>query len=767
MKKFSDSSARRFGYALKFLMVLFPCVVVGGILAHSFRANDSLPEASTPKPTEEPARHSEFTPRRFVDTSGNSFVTAQIPPWGQGKSLQDLSEIWKNPSRPVIEKIDQELSAPATSAEKKISLLVDKASAHHFDGEVAKASKALEEARALAESTPKLSHDWLYHVIYYQGITGLRRGETENCVMCRGESSCILPISSAAKHLIPEGSRMAIKHFTEYLKEFPDDLEIRWLLNIAHMTLGEYPEKVDAKYLVPLDHWTKSEFNIGKFRDIGARVGVNRLNQAGGAVMEDFDNDGLLDLAVTSWDPTVPMVFYRNQGDGTFADRSKEAGVSGQLGGLYCVQTDYNNDGLMDIFIPRGAWIPYPMRPSLLKNLGGGVFTDVTQEAGLSEAVNSNSAAWADYDNDGWLDVFVCCERQANRLYHNKKDGTFEEVAEKVGIFNDGQSMFKGAVWIDHDNDGDLDLFLNCLSGDAKMYKNFGNGKFELATIPLGIKGPKHGFSCWAWDYDNDGFFDIFATCYDRDLSEVVKGLMGQPHRLNSNVLFRNVEGRKFVDVTKEAGLDMVFATMGSNYADFDNDGFLDMYLGTGAPGLETLVPNRMFKNVEGKRFAEITASSGTGHLQKGHGVACGDWDRDGDIDIFEEMGGALNGDKYHNILFENPGQGNHWLTVKLVGKTTNRAAIGARIKVVTGGETPRTVHRHVSSGSSFGATPLRQTIGLGQSGNVATLEIQWPTSKTTQVFHDITADQAIEITEFADTYQTLDSKPVPAAPEP
>ena len=222
------------------------------------------------------------------------------------------------------------------------------------------------------------------------------------------------------------------------------------------------------------------------------------------------------------------------------------------------------------------------------------------------------------------------------------------------------------------------------------------------------------------------------------------------------------MEGKGFEDMTKEAGLDMVFATMGSNFGDFDNDGFLDMYLGTGDPSLATLIPNRMFKNVGGSRFAEITGTSGTGHLQKGHGVACGDWDRDGDVDLFVETGGAVNGDKYHNVLFQNPGQGNHWLTVKLVGKKTNRAAIGARIKVVTAGEKPLTVHRHVSSGSSFGANPLQQTIGLARAERVAVLEIHWPTSGTTQVFRDIAANQAIEVTEFADKYRPLDWKPIP-----
>src|SRR6185437_7377984 len=183
-----------------------------------------------------------------------------------------------------------------------------------------------------------------------------------------------------------------------------------------------------------------------------------------------------------------------------------------------------------------------------------------------------------------------------------------------------------------------------------------------------------------------------------------------------------------FQDATKEAGLDMVFATMGSNFGDFDNDGYLDMYLGTGEPNLSLLVPNRMFKNVAGRRFAEITASSGTGHLQKGHGVACGDWKRDGNIDLFIEMGGAVPGDRYHNVLFLNPGHDNSWLTVKLVGRKTNRPAIGARIKVVTAGDTPLTVHRHVSSGSSFGANPLRQTIGLAKATRVESLEVYWPT---------------------------------------
>ncbi len=203
-------------------------------------------------------------------------------------------------------------------------------------------------------------------------------------------------------------------------------------------------------------------------------------------------------------------------------------------------------------------------------------------------------------------------------------------------------SRCKGANWIDYDNDDYPDLFVDYLDGDARLYHNNRNGTFTDVTSSMGIDGPRNGFSCWAWDYDNDGWLDIFATCYDYSLEDVVKGLIGQPHGRLSNRLFHNLKGKGFEDKTKEAGLDLVFMTMGSNFGDFDNDGFLDMYLGTGDPDLTSLVPNRMFKNVAGQRFAEITASSGTGNLQKGHGVSCADWDRDGDIDLFIEMGGAI-----------------------------------------------------------------------------------------------------------------------------
>jgi hypothetical protein len=706
-----------------------------------------------------------FRPRQRIDTSGFAPLVSSIPPWKPGASLESIAESWRQPGLKALAQLEAPLQTARSAGDsmRTVVLLLYQAMLWHSEGQPKRAYEALQEARSLVEADDLLAREWLHTLMYFQGVAALRRGENENCIECRGESSCILPIAPAAVHSNPTGSRLAIRHFTEYLERVPQDLEVRWLLNLAHMTLGEHPAQVDPRFRISLDRFCQSQFDIGKFRDVGHLAGVNRFNQAGGAIMDDFDNDGLLDIVVTSLDPTQSMAYYRNKGDGTFEDRSRQAGVTRQLGGLVCYQADYNNDGRMDVFIPRGAWLPSAIRPSLLRNEGKGTFTDVTGAAGLLDPVNSNSASWGDYDNDGWLDLFVGCEQQFNRLYHNRRDGTFEEVSAQAGLINQLTPPYcKGTAWVDFDNDDYLDLFLNNLDGAARLYRNNRDGTFTDVTTQMGIDGPMYGFSCWAWDYDNDGWLDLFATCYERTLQDIVKGLLGRRHTLHSNKLFRNRNGTRFEDKTREAGLDMVFATMGSNFGDFDNDGFLDMYLGTGEPSFATLIPNRMFKNVDGARFAEITGSSGTGHLQKGHGVACGDWDRDGDVDLFVEIGGAVNGDKYHNVLFQNPGQGNHWLIVKLLGTKTNRAALGARIKVVTAGEKPLTIHRQVSSGSSFGASPLQQHIGLAKAEWIALLEIHWPASGTTQVFRNLASDQAIEVTEFAASYRPLNWTPIP-----
>ena len=217
--------------------------------------------------------------------------------------------------------------------------------------------------------------------------------------------------------------------------------------------------------------------------------------------------------------------------------------------------------------------------------------------------------------------------------------------------------------------------------------------------------------------------------------------------------------------MTAEVGLDRVVLPMGSNFGDIDNDGFLDIYLGTGRPSYSYLMPNVLFRNDGGRRFEDVTAATGTGHLQKGHGVAFADWDRDGDVDIFLEAGGAAPGDRAHNVLFQNPGYGHHWLTVKLVGTRTNRAALGAKIRVDLPGPDGAVVSRYrtITAGSSFGGNPLACTVGLGRAKAIRALEVSWPTSGTRQTFRDVPIDRAIEITEGRPEFRPLNAPPISA----
>ncbi len=213
--------------------------------------------------------------------------------------------------------------------------------------------------------------------------------------------------------------------------------------------------------------------------------------------------------------------------------------------------------------------------------------------------------------------------------------------------------------------------------------------------------------------------------------------------------LYHNNHDGTFTDVTRPAGLYRNLLAMGANYGDLDNDGFLDFYVGTGDPDFTTLVPNRMFRNAAGRFFLEVTTSGGFGHLQKGHGISFGDLDNDGDQDIHAVMGGAFTGDRFCNALFENPGHGNHWITLKLERVKSNRAALGARIKVIV--ENPngeRAIYKTVSTGGSFGASPLRQEIGLGDAKSIKAVEVFWPVTGKTQVLKNLTLDQFYRVRE-------------------
>jgi hypothetical protein len=592
------------------------------------------------------------------------------------------------------------------------------------------------------------------------GILYLHKSEMDNEVYRNPGERCLFPMSPSLRYKQTADSEKAVQHFLRFLAVQPDNLEAQWLLNVAEMTLGNYPDGVPQRYRLSPSLFTSSE-SIGRFTDVAPAAGLNLFAMSSGVIVDDFENDGLLDLITSSFDPCAPMHYYHNNGDGTFSDRTAAAGLSGELGGLNLVQADYNNDGCVDVLVLRGAWEQLGQRKSLLRNNCDGTFTDVTKESGLAiPATNTQSAVWADINNDGFLDLFVVNETGPSQLFLNKGDGTFQDISHAAGI--DRSAFSKGVAAADYDGDGYVDFYVSNLGGGNFLYHNNHDGTFTEVSEQAGVPGSGKGFATWFFDYDNDGWPDLFVTSFYPSVDESMRTYLGMPHFVGTLKLYKNLGDGTFRDATKETGLDKVFMPMGGNFGDLDNDGYPDIYLGTGNPSYGSLLPNVMLHNKEGKYFVDITASSGTGELHKGHGIAMADLDNDGDLDILTSIGGAVPGDSHVFRLFENPGNGNDWIYLRLVGVKANRSAIGARIKVTVKneGRAPRAIYSTVGGQGSFGGSPLRQHIGLGKSAQIQQIEIRWPGNPVPQMFTSVGKNQFIEIKEFATEYTKLNYRP-------
>ena len=627
------------------------------------------------------------------------------PGWDQ--DLQSVCRVRRASLQSAKDRIDRRLASPTDLADP-----LDRAQAYvllgqlqAYQGRIAPAIADWERALETATVVPEAR----LPVLEALGIAHLHKAAEDNGALRTGVEPCVLCTTGRVGFSETADVTRAIDYFSRYLTEKPEELEVRWLLNVAYMFMGRYPDDVPVRHLIA-PAALKSAEDVGRFTDVARESGLDSFAAAGGLLVDDFDGDGMLDVITSSMDTCQEMHFFRRTDTGLFAKAPAER-LAGQLGGLNMVHADYDNDGCLDILVLRGGW-EVGQRKSLLRNDCRGSFTDVTANAGLVVPVTATqTAAWVDVDNDGRLDLFVGNENAPAQLFRQAPDGTFTDIAAVAGV---NHSAFTKGVT--------------------------------------------------AADYDNDGWQDLFVASYFISVEETVRTYLGLPNNANTLKLYRNLGDGTFRDVSTQTALDKVFMPMGANYGDIDNDGFLDIYLGTGNPSFASLLPNVLLRNRGGQTFVDVTASSGTGELHKGHGVAFADLDDDGDEEILEEIGGAAPGDAHMLRLYDNPGHGNDWLNVTLSGRRTNRSAIGARITVTVqdrAGAT-RAIHRTVGSGGSFGGSPMRQHVGLGRGARSVTLDIWWPVSGTRQRFTGLPVNQSIEVTELAEGYRQVTPRRLP-----
>jgi uncharacterized repeat protein (TIGR01451 family) len=464
------------------------------------------------------------------------------------------------------------------------------------------------------------------------------------------------------------------------------------------------------------------------FTDVAGLMNAAAPGYGTGTAWGDYDDDGDLDLYVVNLGapPGIgePNVLLRNDGS-TFTDVTAGAGVGDSGPGVAAVWADMDNDGYLDLFVSNR-----PGSNALYHNEGDGHFTNVAAQAGVTDPAGyGEGATWVDFDRDGLVDLYVANYSSQgsipNRLYHSLDGLHFSDVAAELGVADMGNG--EGIAWADFDNDGDLDLYIaNANYGANTLYQQQADGTFlNVAASMHVLGGPGRSFGAAWGDCDNDGWLDLYVA------------------QQGTNKLYRNLGGSDFADVTAQAGVGGDRLSLGCAWGDFDNDGDVDLHVSnadvSGYDPADVLYCNEGGSPVT---FTDVTAAAGVTNTLDARGDAWGDFDSDGDLDLYV----VDQGNGQPNRLFRNDGNANHWLEVALVGRVSNRSAIGARVTVTS----DRTQLREISGGSGFASQDsLPAEFGLGGWGNAVTATVRWPSGiETTAMVEPV--DRIITLTEPA-----------------
>lgn len=516
--------------------------------------------------------------------------------------------------------------------------------------------------------------------------------------------------------------------------------------------------KLGEPILAPGGPWftdVADKAGLSTFRDTCGAAAKNYLLETmnGGVAIFDYNNDGLMDILLVNGstfelldNPKLPRTMsrlFRNNGDGTFTDVTLQSGLINTGWGQGVAAADYDNDGHVDVFITNFG------SNALFHNNGNGTFTNVTHEAGVEGGNWSSGCAWGDFDGDGRLDLYVARYVDFNRAiipppgeakyclyrgvpvccgplgltglpdlyYHNEGNGKFREVSNDVGIRDSAKSFGLGVITLDFDNDGFLDIYVANDSEPNYLWRNKGNGTFEEVAMEAGCAvtadgRPQSSMGVTVGDYNNDGWMDICTTSFSEDY----------------NALYRNTKGT-FDDVTFEAGIGKDFSklTLGTGFLDFDNDGWLDIFMANGhlypqaeKAGNSYFQHNHLWHNLRNGRF-ELLSESQSGFTQawSSRGAAFGDLANTGRVWV------VVNNIDQVPFLYEPSGTAGNWVRIRLTGTHSNRSAIGARVRVTTG---ELTQTNEVRSGDSYLCTnDIRLHFGLGEAKSIDQLEIRWP----------------------------------------